>query len=98
MATKEFLMRGGPNPQRSMLVIVDLKEQFPRDHPLRRIEEVADAALAWFSPTFDRMYARVGRASVPPERLLKASLLIALYSVRSERAFGEELEYNLLYC
>ncbi len=43
------------------------------------------------------MYARVGRTSVPPELLLKASLLIALYSVRSERAFGEELEYNLLY-
>ena len=97
MATKEFLMRGGPNPQRSMLAIVDLEERVPRDHPLRRIKEVADAALARLSPTFDRMYARVGRASVPPERLLKASLLIALYSVRSERAFCEELEYNLLY-
>ena len=48
-------------------------------------------------PEFDRMYSRVGRASVPPERLLKASLLISLYSVRSERAFCEELEYNLLF-
>ena len=90
-------MRGRPNPQRSMLAIVDLEERIPRDHPLRRIKEVADAALERLSPTFDRMYARVGRASVPPERLLKASLLIALYSVRSERAFCEELEYNLLY-
>ena len=64
---------------------------------MRRIKEVADTALAQLSPLFDRMYASVGRASVPPERLLKASLLIALYSVRSERAFCEELEYNLLY-
>ncbi len=58
---------------------------------------MADAALDRLSPEFDRIYARVGRASVPPERLLKASLLIALHSVRSERAFCEELEYNLLY-
>ena len=90
-------MRGRPNLQRSMLAIVNLEERVPRDHPLRRIKEVADAALVRLSPVFDRMYARVGRASVPPERLLKASLLIALYSVRSERAFCEELEYNLLY-
>ncbi len=90
-------MRGRPNPQRSMLAIVDLEERVPRDHPLRRIKEVADAALERLSPEFDRMYARVGRASVPPERLLKASLLIALYSARSERAFCEELEYNLLF-
>jgi transposase len=53
------------------------------------------AALDRLSPAFDRMYARVGRASVPPERLLKASLLIALYSVRRKRAFCEELAYNL---
>ena len=90
-------MRGRPNPQRSMLAIVDLEERVPKDHPLRRIKEVADVALARLSPIFDRMYARVGWASVPPERLLKASLLIALYSVRSERAFCKELEYNLLY-
>ena len=90
-------MRGRPNPQRSMLAIVDLEERVPQDHPLRWIKEVADAALERLSPVFDRMYAQVGRASVPPERLLKASLLIALYSVRSERAFCEELEYNLLY-
>ena len=51
---------------------------------------MADAALDRLSPEFDRMYARVGRAFVPPERLLKVSLLIALYSVRSERAFCEE--------
>ena len=58
---------------------------------------MADEALKRLSPEFDRMCSRVGRASVPPERLLKASLLISLYSVRSERAFCEELEYNLLF-
>ena len=89
-------MRGRPNPQRSMLAIVDLEERIPQDHPLQRIKEMADAALARLSPVFDHMYARGGRASVPPERLLKASLLIVLYSVRSECAFWEELEYNLL--
>ncbi len=65
-------------------------ERVPKDHPLRQIKEVADAALERLSPEFDRMYARVGRAFVPPERLLKACLLIALYPVRSERAFCEE--------
>ena len=54
-------MRGRPNPQRSMLAIVDLEERVSRDHPLRRIKEVADAALARLSSEFDRMYARVGR-------------------------------------
>ena len=97
LATEEFPIRGRPNPQRSMLAIVDLEERVPRDHPLRRIKEVADAALARLLPVFDRMYAQVGRALVPPEQLLKASLLIVLYSVRSERAFCEVLEYNLLY-
>ena len=69
----------------------------PADHPLRTIKVLADEALTRLSPEFDRMYADVGRPSIPPERLLKASLLIALYSVRSERAFCEELDYNLLF-
>ena len=66
------------------------------DHPLRRIRDVVDATLARLLPEFDRMYTPVGRASVPPGRLLKASLLIALYSVRSKHAFCEEFECNLL--
>ena len=69
----------------------------PPDHPLRIIKDLADQALAALSPEFNRMYAEVGRPSIPPERLLKASLLIALYSVRSERAFCEDLDYNLLF-
>ena len=80
-----------------MLAFVDLEERVPQDHPIRTIKIIADDALERLSPEFDRMYSKVGRASVPPERLLKASLLIGLYSVRSERAFCEELEYNLLF-
>ena len=90
-------MRGRHDPQATMLAFVDLEERVPQDHPIRTIKIIADEALERLSPEFDQMYAKVGRASVPPERLLKASLLISLYSVRSERAFCEELEYNLLF-
>ena len=90
-------MRGQRDPQGTMLALVNLEERAPKDHPLRTIKAVADQALERLSGEFDGMYSDVGRASVPPERLLKASLLICLYSVRSERAFCEELEYNLLF-
>ena len=90
-------MRGSRDPQATMLAFVDLEERVPQGHPIRTIKIIADEALERLSPEFDRMYSKVGRASVPPERLLKASLLIGLYSVRSERAFCEELEYNLLF-
>ena len=90
-------MRGRQEPQVTMLAFVDMEERVPADHPLRTIKILADEALARLSPEFDRMYAEVGRPSIPPERLLKASLLIALFSVRSERAFCEELDYNLLF-
>ena len=90
-------MRGRHDPQATMLAFVDLEERVPTDHPLRTIKVVADETLERLSAEFDGMYSKVGRASVPPERLLKASLLICLYSVRSERAFCEELEYNLLF-
>ena len=90
-------MRGRRNPQLSMLAFVDLDARIPPDHPLRVVKRFADRALAELSPDFDRIYAAGGRPSIPPECLLKASLLIALYSIRSERAFCEELEYHLLY-
>jgi transposase len=80
-----------------MLAFVDVETRIPPDHPLRTIKRIADAALLALSPLFDQMYATEGRPSIPPERLLKAHLLMALYSVRSERAFCEELEYHLLY-
>ena len=85
------------NPQLTMLAFIDLEERVPTSHPLRTVTRLADEALADLSSTFDGMYAKDGRPSIPPERLLKASLLIALYSVRSERAFCEELEYHRLF-
>ena len=90
-------MRGRRVPQVTLLAFIDPETRVPPDHPLRTIKRLADQALAALSPEFDRMYAEVGRPSIPPERLLKASLLIALYTVRSERAFCEELDYNLLF-
>jgi transposase len=67
------------------------------EHPIRRIKELADRALKQLDAVFDEMYSANGRPSIPPERLLKAQLLIALYSVRSERQFCERLEYDLLF-
>src|SRR5207302_5037875 len=92
-------VRGRTKKQASMLAFVDPETLIPSDHPLRTIKRFADAALLELSPLFDEMYAAdgQGRASIPPERLLKASLLISLYSVRSERAFCEELTYHLLF-
>jgi transposase len=90
-------VRGEQDRQVNMLAFIDLESRIPQDHPLRTIRRFADEALAQLSPTFDAMYALDGRPSIPPERLLKASLLISLYSVRSERAFCEQLEYNELF-
>lgn len=90
-------MRGKTADQSSMLCLVSLESRVPSDHPLRDIKKLADAALRELSPVFDAMYADTGRPSVPPERLLKSLLLIALHSIRSERQFCEQLEYNLLF-
>jgi transposase len=90
-------MRGRRDQQTTMLAFVDLEERVPHKHPLRVVKQFTDCALRELSPVFDQMYAAGGRPSIPPERLLKASLLIALYSIRSETAFCEELDYQLLY-
>jgi transposase len=90
-------MRGEGRRQRSMLMVIDLQQRVPKEHPLRRIKQLTEAVLEELSAIFDRMYSLVGRPSIPPERLLKASLLMALYTVRSERLFCEQLEYNLLF-
>ncbi len=90
-------MRGNRNDQPMMLAWIDIEARVPLDHPLRPIKKLADDALRALSDTFDRMYAQGGRRSIPPERLLKASLLIPLYSIRSERQLCEQLEYNLLF-
>lgn len=80
-----------------MLVSSDLDSRIPEDHPLRPIKALADGVLSQMSSTFSAMYSKTGRRSVPPERLLKGMLLIALYSIRSERQLCEQLQYNLLY-
>src|SRR5712691_13099792 len=90
-------MGGEERRQRAMLVVIDPEQLVPKGHPLRRIKELADATLVQLSPTLDAMYSAVGRPSIPPERLLKASLLMALYTVRSERLLCEQLDYNLLF-
>ncbi len=90
-------MRGTDDKQASMFSVVSPEERIPADHPLRRIKALADAILAGMSGTFDAMYGKTGRPSIPPERLLKAQVLIALYSVRSDRQFCEQLDYNLLF-
>ena len=80
-----------------MLCLISADSRVPKDHPLRKVKALADVALKRLGPVFDAMYAQRGRPSVPPERLLKGMLLIALYSVRSERQFCEQLDYNLLF-
>jgi transposase len=82
-----------------MLAFIDPESRIPANHPLRTIKQFADAALAELSPQFDVLYAAdgKGRPSIPPERLLKASLLMSLFSVRSERAFCEALDYDLRF-
>jgi len=90
-------MRGSTSQQVPMLSVLTPEELVPADHPLRRIKVIVDRALAELSPVFDGMYAASGRASIPPERLLKGCLLIAFYSIRSERQLCEQLQYNLLF-
>jgi transposase len=90
-------MRGRLDNQVDMLIALTPDQLVPQDHPIRRIKPIVDQALKDMSPTFNRMYAEVGRPSIPPEHLLKACLLIALYSIRSERQFCERLQYDLLF-
>jgi transposase len=90
-------MRGDQLQQVTMLSTLTPDQLVPTNHPIRRIKPIVDRAMAELSPTFDAMYAKVGRPSIPPERLLKSSILMALYSVRSERQFCERLQYDLLF-
>ena len=90
-------MRGKADTQVTMLSLVTADQLVPEGHPIRQIKPIVDNALRELSPTFTRMYAETGRPSIPPEHLLKACLLIALYSVRSERQFCERLQYDLLF-
>ena len=90
-------MRGETTNQTVMLLAVTPDQLVPPGHPIRQITSLVERALAALSPTFAAMYAPTGRPSIPPEHLLKGSLLIALYSIRSERQFCERLQYDLLF-
>ena len=90
-------MRGSSDPQLAMLTTVSTEDLIPADHPIRKIRVVVDTVLAELDPIFDEMYATSGRRSVPPETLLKSTVLMAMYSIRSERAFCERLNYDLLF-
>ena len=80
-----------------MLTSLSTEDLIPSDHPIRRIRVVVDTVLADLDSTFDAMYSSSGRSSVPPETLLKATVLMAMYSIRSERAFCERLNYDMLF-
>jgi len=90
-------MRGNTFEQVSMLTALTPDQLVPRDHPIRRIKVIVERALTQLSPELDKMYSKIGRPSVAPERLLKSYLLIAFYSVRSEELFCERLQYDLLF-
>jgi len=90
-------MRGKDRQPDVLFSYVSLETRIPSDHPLRAIREIVDEALRKLSPAFSRLYARDGRPSIPPERLLRALLLQAFYTVRSERQLMEQLDYNLLF-
>src|SRR5579863_10330586 len=90
-------MRGGDERSGSLFSYVDLEARVGRDHPLRTIRMVVNEALAKLSGEFAALYARMGRPSIPPEKLLRAMLLQAFYSIRSERQLMERLEFDLLF-
>lgn len=90
-------MRGDKPTQTYAFSYVSPEHRVPPDHPLRRVKKLADEALRGLSAQFDVMYSRLGRPSIPPESLLKAQLLMALYTVRSDRLFCEMLDYNILF-
>jgi transposase len=90
-------MRGDDPKQEAMFSYVSPEKRVPQEHPLRPIREMVDGILKEMSPRFARLYAKVGRPSIAPERLLRALLLQIFYSVRSERLLMEQLDYNLLF-
>jgi transposase len=92
-----FAMRGEDQRSEGIFSYVRLEQRVPADHPLRAIRDLTDAALKELSRDFNRLYSREGRPSIPPERLLRALLLQAFYTVRSERQLMEQLDYNLLF-
>lgn len=90
-------MRGEDRESGALFSYVSCEARVPADHPLRAIRAIVDEALEVLSPTFEGLYSRIGRPSIPPEKLMRALLLQAFYSIRSERQLMEQLDYNLLF-
>ena len=90
-------MRGTDKTSGSLFSYVDLEERIPPQHPLRKIRQVVNDALASLDDDFDQLYADFGRPSIAPERLIRASLIQILFSIRSERQLMEQMQYNLLF-
>src|ERR1035441_3202443 len=90
-------MRGTDQQQSHVFSYISPEQRVRSDHPLRPIRTMVDEILKQLSPQFNKMYAKVGRPSIPPEQLLRAQLLQMLYSVRSERLLMEEMDYNILF-
>ena len=89
-------MRGADERSGSLFSYVDIEKRVPAEHPLRLIRELVDGALAALDRRFEELYSAEGRPSIPPERLVRASLLQLLYSIRSERQLMERLDFDLL--
>jgi transposase len=90
-------MRGRDDRSEGFFSYIRLEERVPADHPLRPIRALADEALCWLDKRFEALYSAMGRPSIPPEMLLRATLLQAFFSVRSERMLMEQIDYNLLF-
>ena len=90
-------MRGPDHKQSSLFSYTNIEDRIAVDHPLRRVKVMADMVLHSMSPTFDSLYAEGGRPSIAPERLLRALLLQCLFSIRSERALIEHLDFNMMF-
>lgn len=90
-------MRGADVQQLGMFSYVSVEDRVPADHPIRMLRKLVDAILIHLDPVLATRYAEGGRPSIPPERLLRASLLQVVYSVRSERLLMEQMQYNLLF-
>ena len=90
-------MRGKPQAQPDFLTVINLNATVPADHPRRAIKRHTDSILKKLALLFDALYEELGRPSIPPEQLLKARVLTALYTIRSARLFCEQLGYNLCW-
>ena len=90
-------MRGGDERSEGLFSYVSCEARVPANHPLRAIRAIVDEALEVLSADFAGLYSRIGRPSIPPEKLLRALLLQAFYSIRSERQLMEQMDYNLLF-